>query len=98
MSRNLTHYKTVTSLALVVSIVLAVCFSLSAKSNNSPPIGIEYKVISKAGTMKTLNEAERRDPEALAEVIETRLNNLSKEGWELAEVNESLLILKRKLP
>jgi hypothetical protein len=98
MYRNPTHYKTLTSLALVASIVLVLCFSLSAKSDNSQATGLEYKVISRAGTMKTLNQADLRRPEALAEAIETILNNLGKEGWELLEANESLLILKRKLP
>ncbi len=98
MYRNPTHYKTVTSLALVVSIILALCFSLSAKSNSPQATGVEYKVISKAGTTETLSQAELRNPEALAAAVETDLNNLAKEGWELLEANDYLFILERKLP
>ena len=98
MYRNPTNYKTVSTVALVVSIVLVLCFSISAKSGDSQAAGLEYKVISKAGVLKTFSQAERRNPEYLGEAIETILNNLGKEGWELQEANESLFILKRKLP
>ncbi len=44
------------------------------------------------------NHAEPKFPEVQAEVIETTLNKLEKEGWELQNMNESFLILKRELP
>jgi hypothetical protein len=99
MYQNSTPHKTVTGLALVVFIALALCFSLGAKSNSSQVTRFEYKVIShRILTTETLNQGQRRFPEARAEAIEMTLNNLGKEGWELQDMNESFYILKRKLP
>jgi hypothetical protein len=99
MYQNSTPRKTVTGLALVVFIALALCFSLGAKSNSGQVIAFEYKVISqRVLAMQTLNQGQKRYPDAQSALVEMTLNNLGKEGWELLEMTESLLILKRKFP
>ena len=99
MYHHPTHYKTVTSLALAVLIALALSFSLGAKSNNDQIMGFEYKVISqRVLAMQTLNQGQKRYPDAQSALVEMTLNNLGKEGWEFLEMTESLIILKRRLP
>ncbi|MCF7976268.1 MAG: DUF4177 domain-containing protein [Phycisphaerae bacterium] len=94
-----THYKTIMSLSLAVLMVLVLCFSLGATSNNSQAIRFEYKVISqRVLSTEMLNQGQQRFPEAHAQAIEITLNKLGKEGWELQESNESFLILQRPLP
>jgi len=94
-----THYKTVMSLGLAALMVLVLCFSLGATSNNSHSTGFEYKVISqRVLSREMLNQGQQRFPEAHAQAMEMTLNKLGKEGWELQQSNESFLILQRPLP
>ncbi len=99
MNQKPTHHKILTSLAFVVFIAFVFCISLGAKSNGSRATGFEYKVISRRYLNREMfNQAEHKYPEVQAEVIETTLNNLGTEGWELLDTNESFFILKRRLP
>ena len=99
MNQNPNHRKILTSSALVVLIALVLCISLGATSNSNQAADSEYKVISLRYLNRNMfNQAEPKFPEVQAEVIETTLNKLEKEGWELQNMNESFLILKRELP
>ena len=86
-------------LAIGVITALVWSLSLSASPSSSQPTRFEYKVISRRIlTQDGLNQAERRYPEAHAEMLETTLNRLGKDGWEFVEISESFIVLRRSLP
>ncbi len=99
MNQNPNHRKILTSSVLVILIALVLCISLGAASSSNEAARSEYKVISLRYLNRNMfNQSEPKYPEVQAEVIETTLNKLEKEGWELQNISESFLILKRELP
>ena len=90
------HLKIVTSLTLAIFIAGVLCLSLGATPYSSQGEKSEYKVISRVIlTREGLNQSEQRYPEAHADLVEMTLNKHAKEGWELAEISNSFIILRR---
>lgn len=107
MNQQAQYQNNLIRLAIVVLIVVVVSISLGAKTNSINSSRLEYKVInvgSFAFTQQAMSQVKHKDLEHFPEIqaaqvktIENTLNDLGKEGWELAEADSQYYIFKRRI-